>query len=128
MTKSKTMRIAPDKLKEVLKIPLQFNNNIQYPSKETHLGIARTDDGRSIEMFKERIWIGRHTFYALMGAGLHNVNGISPQHGCNQSNAFGWQVPPFSKQVCQQKQLMECPICLSGPETMTHFVLPCQQF
>ena len=48
ITTSKTMLIAPDKLKEVLKISLQFNNiTIQYSSKETHLGIARTDDGRS---------------------------------------------------------------------------------
>jgi hypothetical protein len=47
-------------------------------STETHLGIVRSADTKSTTAVKEKIKIGRRTANALMGAGLHGLNGLTP--------------------------------------------------
>ena len=47
-------------------------------STETHLGIVRSADTKSTIAVKEKIKIGRRTAYALIGAGLHGLNGLTP--------------------------------------------------
>ena len=74
--KSKVMIVGS---KQPPDTPLLFNHaNIEFSSKETHLGLARTADGKATEAVKDRIQVGRRTAYALMGAGMYGVNGISP--------------------------------------------------
>ena len=74
-TKSKVMKVG----EQAAMLPLKFNNtNIEYSQKETHLGLIRTPDGKAGQAVAERIQIGRRTANALMGAGLHGINGISP--------------------------------------------------
>jgi hypothetical protein len=78
-TKSKVMYIPDKATKAIPHMPLQFNDSaIDYSREETHLGLARTEDGKSSTAVHKRIQIGRRTAYALMGAGLYGVNGISP--------------------------------------------------
>ena len=78
-TKSRVLYIPDTATKGNSKPPLVFNNsNISYSPMETHLGLARTEDGKPKEAVLERIQAGRRTAYALMGAGLHGVNGLSP--------------------------------------------------
>jgi hypothetical protein len=78
-TKSKVMYIPNKDTKDVPNMPLQFNNaQIDYSLKETHLGLERTSDGGTTAAVEKRIQSGRRTAYALMGAGMHGFNGISP--------------------------------------------------
>jgi hypothetical protein len=44
-----------------------------------HLGIIRTNDGKNGKTLDSRIQLARRTAYALMGAGLHGLHGLSPQ-------------------------------------------------
>jgi hypothetical protein len=46
----------------------------------THLGVTRTaESSTTVSPFiSERLKIGRRSLYALMGAGLHGLNGLSP--------------------------------------------------
>ena len=61
------------------KPPLAFNgSHISYSDCETHLGLARTSDGKSNMAVKKGIQTGRRAAYKLMGAGLSGINGMSP--------------------------------------------------
>ena len=51
---------------------------IKYSSAETHLGLVRSSNGRSMAAVSNRISVGRRTAYQLMGAGLCGLNGMSP--------------------------------------------------
>ena len=61
-------------------MPLLLNGtNLEYAKAEIHLGITRTQDSKANSSVEARIKCGRRTAYALMGAGLHGLNGISPK-------------------------------------------------
>ena len=78
-SKSKFMCITDKASRTIPKMPFQFNNaSIKLSTKEKHLGLVRTDDGKSAEAVRERIQVGWRTAYALMGSGLCGINGISP--------------------------------------------------
>ena len=49
---------------------------IPYPEEYTHLGVVRNQS--NLLNVDERIQIARRTAYALMGAGLHGKDGLSP--------------------------------------------------
>ena len=77
VAKSKVVHLAGETHS---RLPLIFNDKeIDYSENETHLGIARTSDGKAAQAVRDRIKTGRRTAYSLMGAGLHGVNGLSPQ-------------------------------------------------
>lgn len=76
--KSKVMTVGID---ENQRLPLQLNGeHIDYSASEVHLGLKRTDDGSSEAAIRERIQIGRRSANAMMGAGLHGINGLSPYY------------------------------------------------
>ena len=89
-SKSKVIHI-PDRATKTIthKQPLHFNSlNIDYSSKETHLGLSRTPDGTCTQAVKDRIQTGRRTAYQLMGAGLSGMNGISPHTSKTLVNVY----------------------------------------
>jgi hypothetical protein len=48
-------------------------------NKATHLGIERISTGNNRkELVQTRITAARRTVFALMGAGLHGLNGVNP--------------------------------------------------
>lgn len=60
-----------------VKPQLMMNSNeIPYPESSTHLGIARSSS--NAVNIDERIQLARRATYALMGAGMHGKNGLSP--------------------------------------------------
>lgn len=72
-----------------LEMPLKFNSGeIAYSEREVHLGLVRTSNGKATEAVRERIKTGRRTAYALMGAGLHGFNGISPHISKNLISTY----------------------------------------
>lgn len=49
-------------------------------NKATHLGIERISTGNNRkELVQTRITTARRTAFALMGAGLHGLNGMNPK-------------------------------------------------
>jgi hypothetical protein len=49
-------------------------------NKATHLGIERISTGNNRkELVQTRITTARRTVFALMGAGLHGLNGVNPK-------------------------------------------------
>ena len=66
------MKTGEDKEPQIL----LGDNNIQTVTQSKHLGIERNT--RNIPDTEARIKTGRQTVYALMGAGMHGCNGISP--------------------------------------------------
>jgi hypothetical protein len=80
-TKTKTvivnMSLTPEEASQSM--PLLLNSSaIDYSKSETHLGIQRSDDGKATETVNNRINTARRAAYALMGAGLHGMNGTGP--------------------------------------------------
>ena len=57
-SKSKVMYITNKASRTISKGLLQFNANIDFPTKEKHLSLVRTNDGKSAEAVRERIQVG----------------------------------------------------------------------
>jgi hypothetical protein len=56
------------------------NKEMSATNKATHLGIERISTGNSRkELVETRITTARRTVFALMGAGLHGLNGVNPK-------------------------------------------------
>ena len=53
-----------------------------------HLSIKCTDDGKATATVMLRICTGRQVSYALMGAGLYGLNGISPEVSVCITNSY----------------------------------------
>ena len=84
--KSKVMHLNST---DAAEMPLYINGReISYTKEETHLRLIRTADGKSSQAVSHRIQTGRRTTYALMGAGLHGINGVSPQVSKKLLNAY----------------------------------------
>jgi hypothetical protein len=82
VTKTKTIlcnsNLTPEEAQTAM--PLQLNNKtLNYVKSETHLGLERSATGNASETVTSRIQTGRRVAYALMGAGLHGLNGVSPE-------------------------------------------------
>ena len=61
-------------------MPIELNKEtVEYSKQEKHLGIERLPSGKNAETINSRIRAGRRTAYALMGAGLCGLNGVSPE-------------------------------------------------
>ena len=74
-------------LKEVS--PMHLNGQpLDYTSQETHLGIERRDDGKATATVHARIKTGRRMVYALMGAGMYGLNGVSPKVSVSMLNTY----------------------------------------
>ena len=70
-------------------MPIQLNGTpLQYTSQETHLGQERAINGKPTATVAARIQTGRRTAYALMGAGLHGLNGVSPEVSVHMVNIY----------------------------------------
>ena len=70
-------------------IPLQLNGStLAYSNSETHLGLERSTDCKASATVSERIKCGRRMAYALMGAGLHGLNGVSPKVSINMLSTY----------------------------------------
>ena len=78
INKSKAM--ATGKLNGNEEHPILMLNDTQmeHSKEEVHLGLTRTANGTASAAVAARLQIGRRAAYSLMGAGLHGVNGISP--------------------------------------------------
>ena len=78
--KSKVMYLQSSSCSQLAKQEtFMFNNSdIDSSEKETDLGLSRTADGRTTEAVRDMIQVGMRTAYALMGAGMHGVNGLPP--------------------------------------------------
>ena len=60
--------------------PVLLNNKpVSYSNEETHLGLQRTKDCKMKSTCAERVKAGRRACYALMGAGMHGLNGVGPK-------------------------------------------------
>ena len=56
------------------------NKEMSVANKATHLGIERISTGNNRkELVQTRITTARRTVFALMGAGLHGLNGVNPK-------------------------------------------------
>ena len=56
------------------------NKEMSATNKTTHLGIERISTGNNRkELVQTRITTARRTVFALMGAGLHGLNGVNPK-------------------------------------------------
>ena len=56
------------------------NKEMSATNKVTHLGIERISTGNNRkELVQTRITTARRTVFALMGAGLHGLNGVNPK-------------------------------------------------
>jgi hypothetical protein len=77
-TKSVIVHFGPSRDKEDVCIN---NNVLTTDDKVTHLGIVRDCNSKYSSKFvtEERISTARKTSYALMGAGLHGLNGLNPK-------------------------------------------------
>ena len=72
-------RVQITSKKKVPYEPITLNEHqLQVSEVETHLGIQRLSDMSHTATVAERIKVARRTVYALMGAGLYGLNGISP--------------------------------------------------
>ena len=60
--------------------PWSLNDEkVQVVDSGKHLGVERNIQSTNKDVIQERTMIGRRTTYALMGAGLHGLNGINPK-------------------------------------------------
>jgi hypothetical protein len=50
--------------------------NLSASEQETHLGVERIPNGRAVKAVEHNIQRARRAAYALMGAGMHGVNGL----------------------------------------------------
>ena len=55
---------------------LMNNQKVELSTKETHLGIVRTNHNRANEAVQERI---KKTTYALLGTGIYSINCLHPK-------------------------------------------------
>ena len=81
-TKSKIMIINPNRVvkSQLQQFPVSLcNAPIEESSDEVHLGITRTPDGKASATVLNRISAARRATYAMMGAGLHGLNGLNPK-------------------------------------------------
>ena len=80
-------RRSPAELDETS--PLLLNNTIiNYSSQETHLGIERTDTGKTTPTVKERVQKARRMAYAMMGAGMYGLNGVGAEISTAMLNTY----------------------------------------
>ena len=87
-TKTKILKIEPN-MRERIEKPLFLNGSeIDYSQEETHLGIKRNLDCKPKATIESKIKASRRAAYALMGAGLHGLNGISPEISIVMINTF----------------------------------------
>jgi hypothetical protein len=78
---TKTRTMMPKKGRRANRVDphLHLNNKeIETTDQETHLGIERTVWLSNEPTILERIKVTRRLAYAMMGAGLHGLNGINP--------------------------------------------------
>ena len=90
-TKTKTIlcnsSLTPEEAQ--LAMPLQLNNNtLAYVNAETHLGLERSTKGCASTTISARVQSGRRVAYALMGAGLHGLNGVSPEVSMSMIDSY----------------------------------------
>ena len=63
--------------------------NIENVNSYKHLGIIRKSKlNDNTELISERIQLARSTAYALMGAGLHGLNGVNPEISVTMWNLY----------------------------------------
>jgi hypothetical protein len=78
-TKTRVMSITPKGTKPCNNSPVAlYSKPLGESTSETHIGIVRTDDARNQVTIASRIQVARRTAYALLGAGLHGLNGLCP--------------------------------------------------
>jgi hypothetical protein len=80
-TKSKVMIVNPNPVvKEQLKtFPVNLlQSPLEESVEETHLSVQRVPDDRATKTVSARITSSRRAMYAMMGAGLHGLNGLNP--------------------------------------------------
>ena len=80
-TKTKVMVVNPDKTTkaQLSTFPISIQSSpIEQSDEEVHLGVIRTPDGKATATVQSRITVARRATYAMMGAGLHGVNGLNP--------------------------------------------------
>lgn len=81
-TKTKTIlcnsAIQPEEAGTMM--PLKLNGaSVDYVTQETHLGLERSQSGTATPTIQVRVRNGRRAAYALMGAGMHGLNGVGPE-------------------------------------------------
>ena len=77
---SKSKAMVFTKKREPVNPGLLMNNQVvELSTKETHLGIVRTNDNRANEAVQERIKTARKTTYALLGTGIYGINCLHPK-------------------------------------------------
>jgi hypothetical protein len=66
------------------------DKNLNMPANATHLGIRRDTSSKfGVKLVvPDRIQTARKTVYALMGAGLHGMNGINPMVSIHMIKCF----------------------------------------
>jgi hypothetical protein len=64
------------------------DSSIEESTSEKHLGIMRTADGKKQCTIDNRIMLARRTAHTLMGAGLHGLNGLSPNVSIKMFNTY----------------------------------------
>ena len=63
--------------------------DIENVNSYKHLGIIRKSKlSDNTELISERIQLTRSTAYALMGAGLHGLNGVNPEISVTMCNLY----------------------------------------
>ena len=65
-----------------------YGSSLESAASEKHLGIMRTSDGKNSSTINERVKVARRTAYGLMGAGLHGLNGVSPEVNLKIFNTY----------------------------------------
>jgi hypothetical protein len=65
-----------------------YDSSIKEVEEGKHLGIIRSNDGKNTKTVDSRIQLARRTAYALMGAGLHGLHGLSPQVSLKILNTY----------------------------------------
>jgi hypothetical protein len=80
-TKTKCVTIKPKKKSHKEDELMVYLNNatLENTAEETHIGICRQTSTSNSSTVSARIRTARRTCYALMGAGLHGLNGINPK-------------------------------------------------
>jgi hypothetical protein len=86
-TKTIMVPMREDKLDPTRHIQL-YDSTITEEQQGKHLGILRTSDGKNLKTIESRIQTARRTSYALMGAGLHGLNGLSPMVSLRILNTY----------------------------------------
>jgi hypothetical protein len=81
-TKTKVLHFNPKRLQSKkgreTPTPLLFNDSpLEFTKQETHLGIEKSEDGKTTATVLSRIKKARRMSYSMMGAGMHGLNGVS---------------------------------------------------